>query len=250
MATKPDLDRFVHLMLRNVSKKNYCNQYSKSQRSPGVQLTWLVKWAHAKSVLACGTIQYITEKCVGGFLALCFVVFKWTPIKGFAGLTWRHQMETFSALLALCRRIHQSPVNSSHKGQWRGALMFSLICAWINGWVNNREAGDLRRHRTHYDVIVMIYLYTSRSLHWRWVNRCEATLKDMSKISLYPNTSKHNKASGMAQSPTTAPEPVTNISLCDECFVNSLWPSDAIWQHRSGSTLVQVMAWCRQTYHR
>ena len=33
--------------------------------------------------------------------------------------------------------------------------MFSLICVWINGWVNNGEAGDLRRHRTHYDVIVI-----------------------------------------------------------------------------------------------
>ena len=53
------------------------------------------------------------------------------------------------------RGIHRSPVNSPHKGQWRGALMFSLICAWINGWVNKREAGDLRRHRAHYDVIVM-----------------------------------------------------------------------------------------------
>ena len=38
--------------------------------------------------------------------------------------------------------------------QWRGAVMFSVICAWINGWVNNREADDVRRHRTHYDVIV------------------------------------------------------------------------------------------------
>ena len=53
------------------------------------------------------------------------------------------------------RGIHRSPVNSPHKGQWRGALMFSLICAWINGWVNNREAGDLRRHRAHHDVTVM-----------------------------------------------------------------------------------------------
>ena len=26
--------------------------------------------------------------------------------------------------------------------------------------------------------------------------------------------------------------------------LNSLWPSDGIWQHKSGSTLVQVMAWC------
>ena len=53
------------------------------------------------------------------------------------------------------RGIHRSPVNSPHKGQWRGSLMLSLICAWINGWVNNGEAGDLRRHRAHYDVIVM-----------------------------------------------------------------------------------------------
>ena len=54
------------------------------------------------------------------------------------------------------RGIHRSSVNSPHKGQWRGAVMFSLICVWINGWVNNREAGDLRRHRTHCDVIVML----------------------------------------------------------------------------------------------
>ena len=52
------------------------------------------------------------------------------------------------------RGIHRSP-DSPHKGQWRGALMFSLICSWINGWVNNRETGDLRRHSAHSDVIVM-----------------------------------------------------------------------------------------------
>ena len=53
------------------------------------------------------------------------------------------------------RRFHWSPVNSTHKGQWRGALMFSLICVLINGSVNNRVPGDLRRYRAHYDVIVM-----------------------------------------------------------------------------------------------
>ena len=53
------------------------------------------------------------------------------------------------------RGIHRSTVNSPHKGQWRGALMFSLICVWINDWVNNREAGDLRRYRVQYDVILM-----------------------------------------------------------------------------------------------
>ena len=53
------------------------------------------------------------------------------------------------------RGIHRSPVNFPHKGQWCGALMISLICAWINGYVHNRQAGDLRRHRSHYDATVM-----------------------------------------------------------------------------------------------
>ena len=56
-------------------------------------------------------------------------------------------METLSALLAIC--AGNSPVN----GEW--SMVFSLIWAWINGWVNNREAGDLRRYRAHYDVTVM-----------------------------------------------------------------------------------------------
>ena len=69
---------------------------------------------------------------------------------------WRHQMDRFFLRYwPFLRGIHRSPVNSSHNGQRRGALMFSLLCTWINGWVNNREAGDLRRLRTHYDVNVM-----------------------------------------------------------------------------------------------
>ena len=70
---------------------------------------------------------------------------------------WRHQMETFSALLAFVRGIHRPPVDSPHKGQWRGALMFSLVCPWINSWANNRDAVNLRGHRAHYDVTVMEY---------------------------------------------------------------------------------------------
>ena len=66
-------------------------------------------------------------------------------------------METFSALLASCARNSPMTGNSPYKGQCRGALMFSLICAPINGWVSNREAGDLRHHRAHYDVTVMMY---------------------------------------------------------------------------------------------
>ena len=64
---------------------------------------------------------------------------------------WKH----FPRYWPFVRGIHRSPVNSPHKGQWRGALMFTLICARINACVNNREAGDLRRYRPHYDVIVM-----------------------------------------------------------------------------------------------
>ena len=66
-------------------------------------------------------------------------------------IKWKH----FPRNWPFVRGIHRSPVNSLHKDQWRGALMFSWICARINGWVNNGEAGDLRHHRAHYDVILM-----------------------------------------------------------------------------------------------
>ena len=66
-------------------------------------------------------------------------------------IKWKH----FPRNWPFVRGIHRSPVNSLHKGQWRRAFMFSLICARINGSVNNGEAGDLRRYRAHYDVIVM-----------------------------------------------------------------------------------------------
>ena len=83
---------------------------------------------------------------------------------------WRHQMETFSALLALCAGNSPVPVNSPHKGQWRGALMFSLICVRINDWVNNREVGDVRRHRGHYDVSVMNHSCYKRDPNGLWNN--------------------------------------------------------------------------------
>ena len=81
---------------------------------------------------------------------------------------WRHQMETFSALLALC--AGNSPVTGEfpHKGHWRGTLMFSLICALTYNWVNNKDAGDLRRHRAHYDVTVMMFMIWPHN--WNLVN--------------------------------------------------------------------------------
>ena len=79
----------------------------------------------------------------------------------YASFSLSHRMMTssngniFRVTGPLCAGNSPVPVNSPHKGQWRGALMSSLICARISDWVNNREAGDLRRHRGHYDVIVM-----------------------------------------------------------------------------------------------
>ena len=66
-------------------------------------------------------------------------------------IKWKH----FPRNCPFVRETRRSPGNFPHKGQWRGALMFSLIYTWINDWVNNREAGDLRRQHGHYDVIVM-----------------------------------------------------------------------------------------------
>ena len=66
-------------------------------------------------------------------------------------IKWKH----FPLYWPFVRVSNRSPVNSPHKGQWRGALMFSLICAWTNGSVKNRDAGDLSRHHAHYDVSAM-----------------------------------------------------------------------------------------------
>ena len=65
-------------------------------------------------------------------------------------IKWKH----FPRYRPFVRGIHRSPVDSLHKGQWHRALMFSLIYTWTNGW----DAGDLRRHRAHYAVTVMILL--------------------------------------------------------------------------------------------
>ena len=66
-------------------------------------------------------------------------------------------------------------VNSLHKGQWRRALMFSLISAWLNGRVNNHEAGDLRCHCTHYDIVVMLRILS--------VHKCICSLQGLYSLS-------------------------------------------------------------------
>ena len=66
-------------------------------------------------------------------------------------IKWKH----FAPYWPFVWGIPWSPVNSPHKGQWDGALKFSLICTRTNGWANNRNAGELRHNLTHYDVTVM-----------------------------------------------------------------------------------------------
>ena len=100
------------------------------------------------------------------FFSICVT---WLTFHHVDVIKWKH----FPRKWPFVRGIHRSPVNSPHKGQWHGTLMFSLICAWINGWVNNGEAGDLRRYRADYDVIVMIirtmyqnYSFVKKKLTW------------------------------------------------------------------------------------
>ena len=79
------------------------------------------------------------------------------------------------------RGIHRSPVNSPHNGHWRRILIFSMICAWTNGLVNNRDASNLRRHRAHFDVTVMqfgrhmestvlVYIFSKPFNDYSWFN--------------------------------------------------------------------------------
>ena len=106
-------------------------------------------------------------------------------------IEWKHSMIYWPFV----RGIHWSPVDFPHKGQWCGALIFSLICTWTIGWANIRDTSDLSRHHAYYDVTVMnsnlwtetkcassvhmflcifwfdtgsFYLCLSGLLHWHW----------------------------------------------------------------------------------
>ena len=112
------------------------------------------------------------------------------------GNIWKH----FSRYWPIVREIHRCPMDSHHKGQWRGALMFSLMCAWTNGWANNGNAGALRPHSAHYDVVVMfpVFIGTNRITYYtcswidavgktvvpRWKNMLLLHLREFSIITL------------------------------------------------------------------
>ena len=86
-------------------------------------------------------------------------------------IKWKH----FPRYWPFVHGIHRSSESSPHKGHWHGTLMFSLICAWTNSWVSNRDAGVLTRHRSHYDVIIMNALQLYRWIWLRCLTKCVLT---------------------------------------------------------------------------
>ena len=125
--------------------------------------------------------------------------------------------------------IHRSPVNSPRKGQWRRALMFSFICAWINNWVNNHEAGDLRCHRPHYDITVMILSwaganqfnpYPSCLIHSQWRNHHIAPVPVKQPWKKWVNVS--HWWSARTADMTTTKQSVTELYTVLSCFA-LLW---------------------------
>ena len=106
---------------------------------------------------------------------------------------WRHQMELFFCVTGLlCGEFTDY--------RWRGALMFSLICARINGWENNGDAGDLRRHLAYYDIIVM------RSRHFANMMWCDAKQKNICEGCFASSTKLCDSM------------PVINSMICLICF--------------------------------
>ena len=158
--------------IRNVHKINLCSEIALLKlppHLPGANGLMKVMMISKKYIsINCIWINFQYHDLV---LALRF----WTSLNNTTcdtnyGLYWVHdgviKWKRLPGYWLFVQGIHRSPMNSPHKGQWRGALMFSLICAWINGWVSNREAGDLRTHRAHYDVNVMGNVCQNQWMYW------------------------------------------------------------------------------------
>ena len=101
----------------------------------------------------------------------CFVRFYWHDDV----IKWKH----LSRYWHFVRGIHRRTVDSPHIGQWRGALMFSLICAYTYGWANNQNAGDLRRHCAPYNVTVI-----SIMLYWTFVSTHHSLMMQYADMNL------------------------------------------------------------------
>ena len=113
-----------------------------------------------------GAVQARCEVITGNVLWIAWWQTAWNFIHDDV-IKWKH----FPCYWPFVWGIHRSPVDSLHKGQWPGALMFSLICACINGWVNNREAGDLRRHEdVHESRVYTMHMYEECMYCCHWLS--------------------------------------------------------------------------------
>ena len=145
--------------------------------------------------------------------------------------------------------------------------MFSLICVWINGWVNNGETVDLRRRRAHFDVIVMIatthqlqyyYDYCWKSsakelllfvclflVFQRLANYVHQTIQSIGTLG---KLAQRTELSFLR--PYLSFEIYPSIAIYGHQYTSTatlkltLWPCDVIWRHRPWSTLVQILAGC------
>ena len=122
-----------HLLLTRWSLEKSWGNFS-------ITILRVLIWSHPSMSIYLGKQQLLLQ-----ILIQCTVEWLHDDV-----IKWKH----FPRHWTFVRGIHRSPVNSPHKCQWHGALMFSFICAGIKCSVNNDEAGDLRHHHTHYDVAV------------------------------------------------------------------------------------------------
>ena len=128
----------------------------------GLQETWFQYQYYQTNKSSMTYRENQNVQCIPGIINMVYTlqddVIKWKHFPRYWPFVWG---------------IHWWPVNSPHKGQWHGALMLSLILDWINGWVDNREAGDLRCHHAHFDIIVMVCFIVA----WCWLILLTSTVQ-------------------------------------------------------------------------
>ena len=134
----------IHILYRNASDQP--NQLSCKK----LHLHWLKRYI-TPSIMSMASVSFIKsrDRFVESCQSWSMTYSRWLWIRWGMGIygqaynnkflvtntRWRHQMKTLSTLLAICAGNSPVPINSPYKGQWHGALMSTLICTRINGWV-------------------------------------------------------------------------------------------------------------------
>ena len=115
-------------------------------------------------------------------------------------IKWKH--------FRVVKGIHGSTVVSPYKCQWRGALMYSLMCATTNCWANSQHAGALRHHLDsiaqllilsellygsvtwHRWLLIMIWYYAIIKIELFVVRNCQHTIQPNVDIYLWSRNSE------------------------------------------------------------